>query len=409
MADALAVWIYGRKVALITNERRRIRLEYTLEARSAFPGGTPLLSLQLPVTNERYTNDIVRSFLDGLLPEGEARRVIAEDLGVRSDDTFALIGALGRDCAGAIVIQNDGNPKPIQPTIHTAEPLSEDELGALVANLRGAPLGIDRRVRISLAGIQEKLLLTRLPDGSWGRPVDGTPSTHILKPEIRDYPNTVENEAFCMRFVKHLGLPVPDIETTEAGGRKLIVVARYDRKVDASGLVERIHQEDMCQATGVAPDKKYQEDGGPSLRRIVAILTAIDPESLPRLVRAITVNVLVGNGDAHAKNYSLLHSQSGSMTLSPLYDVMSTLVYGNDRLAMYIDNVRRTNRTTGERLLNEVDSWDFSRNAANEIIQDVLDHVNEASEQAKQETPNVPSDLLDVLATQAELLRQSLS
>jgi serine/threonine-protein kinase HipA len=409
MADALAVWIYGSKVALITNERRRLRLEYTPVARHTFPGGTPLLSLKLPLTDERYTNDIVRSFLDGLLPEGEARRAIADDFSIRSDDTFALIGALGRDCAGAIVIQNDGDPTPSQPTIHTAEPLSEDELDDLVANLRSAPLGVAKRVRISLAGVQEKLLLTRLADGSWGRPVDGTPSTHILKPEIRGYPNTVENEAFCMRFAKYLGLSVPDVETTEAGGRRLLVVDRYDRRVDAAGLVERIHQEDMCQATGMAPSKKYQEDGGPPLRRVAAILTDFDPDSLSRLVRTITVHVLVGNGDAHAKNYSLLHSPSGSVTLSPLYDVMSTLIYGDDRLAMYVDNVRRTNQVSGERLLNEVASWGVSRNAGTEIIEEVLDHVGDASERAKDETVGVPSDLLDVIGSQTELVRQALS
>ena len=408
MADALAVWIYGSKVARITNERRRLRLEYTPEARSAFPGGTPLLSLKLPVTNERYANDIVHSFLDGLLPEGEARRAIADDFTIRSDDTFALIGALGRDCAGAIVIQNDDDPAPPQPTIHTAEPLSEEQLGDLVANLRSAPLGVARRVRISLAGVQEKLLLTRLPDGSWGRPVDGTPSTHILKPEIRDYPNTVENEAFCMRFAKHLGLQVPHVETTEAGGRKLIVIDRYDRRVDSAGLVERIHQEDICQATGIAPSKKYQEDGGPSLRRIAAILTDFDPDSIARLIRAITVHVLVGNGDAHAKNYSLLHTASGSITLSPLYDVMSTLIYGDERLAMYVDDVRRSNRVTGERILNEVSSWGIPRKTSTEIIEEVLDHVSEATERAEDETAGVPRDLLNVIRSQTEIVHKAL-
>ena len=89
-----------------------------------------------------------------------------------------------------------------------------------------------------------------MPDGTWGRPVDGTPSTHILKPEIAAYPNTVENEAFCMRVAKYLGLQVARRRDDGGGGRKLIVVERYDRAVQPDGTVERLHQEDFCQATG---------------------------------------------------------------------------------------------------------------------------------------------------------------
>jgi serine/threonine-protein kinase HipA len=409
MAEQLAVWLYGDKVATIAEERHRLRLEYTTETREKFPGGTPLLSLKLPLTSERYPNNLVRAFLDGLLPEDESRRAIAEDLSLRADDTFGLVGALGRDCAGAIVIQPESDPTPPQPTIQTAEPLSNDELDELVANLRSAPLGVSPRVRISLAGVQEKLLLTRLANGVWGRPVDGTPSTHILKPEIRNYPNTVQNEAYCMRLAKHLGLQVADVETTEVGGRKLIVVSRYDRHVDLAGTVERIHQEDLCQATGTPPKKKYQDDGGPSLRQIAGILQAYDPDSLPRLLRAVTLNVIVGNGDAHAKNYSLLHARSGAIKLAPLYDVMSTLIYGDDRLAMHIDDVRRTNRVTAERLLNEAKSWGLSLQASTQSVYELLDSVDEASAIAASELEGVPEKLREIVKTQTETLRSDLA
>ena len=97
MADQLAVWLYGVRVATIESERRRLRLAYTPEAHDRFPGGTPLLSLTLPVSADRFGSGIVRPFLDGLLPEGESRRAIAEDLDLRADDTFGLIRALGRD------------------------------------------------------------------------------------------------------------------------------------------------------------------------------------------------------------------------------------------------------------------------------------------------------------------------
>jgi serine/threonine-protein kinase HipA len=244
-----------------------------------------------------------------------------------------------------------------------------------------------------------------MPDGKWGRPVDGTPSTHILKPEIRGYPESVENEAFCMRIAKHLGLSVANVETMTAGERQLIVVARYDRIIDSSGAVVRVHQEDFCQATGNPPDKKYQEDGGPSLRRMAAILRSTDPESLEALLRIITLHALVGNGDAHAKNYSLLHEPSGALRLAPAYDVMSTLFYGDDRLAMYVDDVRRTQPLTFKRIINEAVSWGLARGRASEIVGHLLDGVLDAADRAAEETPGLPTEIREIVLTQLGRLR----
>jgi serine/threonine-protein kinase HipA len=278
----------------------------------------------------------------------------------------------------------------------------------LVANLRSAPLGVSDRVRISLAGVQEKLLLTRLPDGSWGRPVDGTPSTHILKPEVAAYPKTVENEAFCMRLAQHLGLEVANIDTTEVGGRKLIVVERYDRTVHPDGLVERIHQEDFCQATGLAPATKYEEDGGPSLLRIAQIVDAVARRgSLDRLLRAVTLNAIIGNGDAHGKNFSLLHEAGGALTLAPVYDVMSTKYYGDDRLAMDVDHVHRTSRVTMEHIVNEAGRWGMSRDRATSIIADVVDKAPAAIAATRDETPDVPADLVDAIEQQLQHVRST--
>ena len=408
MADELAVWLYGMPVAVIDRDRDRPRLSYTEDALSRYPLGTPLLSLCLPVDTRRYTQAIVRPFLDGLLPEGESRRSIARDVQVSERDTYGLIRALGRDCAGAVVIQPVDDPAPPAPTTATAEPLSDEEIETLVRELKRAPLGVGGRVRISLAGVQEKLVLTRMPDGTWGRPVDGTPSTHILKPEIATFPDTVENEVFCMRIAKDLGLDVAVVETTIIGGRKLIVVERYDRIVGDDGSVERVHQEDFCQATGVAPETKYEEDGGPSLLRIAGILESVAaPGSLERLLKAVTVNVLVGNGDAHAKNFSLLHSASGSLTLTPLYDLMCTLRYGDDRLAMYIDNVHRTDRVTVEWIVNESVRWGMGRTAATEIVQDLVDRAPAAIAAARHETSGLPEEIVSTVERQLAQLRSS--
>lgn len=410
MANALAVWLYGIRVAVVERERERLRLHYTSAALGAWALGVPLLSLSLPLTSRRYPHGVVRAFLDGLLPEGEPRRALAADLDLRAGDTYGFIRALGRDCAGALVIQPDDEPAPPQPTTRTAEPLPDAAVGDLVANLRSAPLGMHPRVRLSLAGVHEKLLLTRMLDGTWGRPVDGTPSTHILKPEIAEYPNTVENEAFCMRLAKHLGLPVAAVDTTTINGRRVIIVERYDRIVHADGTVERIHQEDFCQATAIPPEKKYEEDGGPSLRRIAGILQGIaGADSVETLLRAMTINALIANGDAHGKNFSLLHDASGALRLAPLYDLLSTLVYGDDRLAMYIDNVRRTNHVTADRIVNEAARWGISRRRASEIVGELLDRVPVAAQAARDETEGVPDGVRGVVDSQLAHLQSGMN
>ena len=397
----LGVWLSGALVATIDQDRRGPRLTYTPEAIRLHGLGTPLLSLSLPVRAERFTQGSVRPFLDGLLPEGEARRIIARDLKVDPDDTVELIALLGRECAGALIIQPLDDDRPPGLTTSTAEPLSDEELANLVANLRSAPLGVGGRVRVSLAGVQEKLVLTRMVDGGWGRPVDGTPSTHILKPEIAAYPNTVENEAFCMRIAKHLGLEVAEVETIEVAGRKLLVAERFDRLVGPDGTVERIHQEDFCQATGMRPVDKYEEDGGPSLSRIAAIVASVSIRgSLERLFQSVLLNVVCGNGDAHAKNYSVLHERAGAVRLSPLYDVMCTLAFGDDRLAMYIDNVRRTDRVTTERLVNEGVRWGLTRRRCVELAAAMLDGAPAAIEMARQETDGVPEPVLSAIERQ---------
>ena len=407
-ADELDVWLHDHRVAVVSRQQRRLDLTYTEEALAEYPLGTPLLSLSLPLVPERYRKGRVRPFLDGLLPEGEPRRVAAEDFDLLSSDTFGLLRALGRDCAGAIVVQPAGDEPPVAPNTQAAEPLSDDELAMLFANLRSAPLGTSDRVRVSLAGVQEKLVLTRMLDGRWGSPVDGAPTTHLLKPELAEYPATVANEAFCMRIASHLGLPVARVETTSVGGRPLLVVERFDRAVGADGSVVRLHQEDLAQATGTPPEKKYEEDGGPSLAKVADVLQFVAaPDVRAALLRMVTLNVVVGNGDAHAKNFSLLHHRSGAVDLAPSYDVLSTLHYGDERLAMYVDDVRKTERVTGARLTNEAARWGLGRDRATQVVTELLDGLPEAMALARNETDGVPDELVALVEAQAEQLRRT--
>jgi len=406
VVDQLAIWLYGDVVALLQSNQGRLRLTYTSEALERFALGTPLLSLSMTLRIESYTDGVVRPFIEGLLPEGEARRVIAYDLGIDEADTYGLIRALGKDCAGAMVIQPVEDPPPVTPSVSASQPISSEELEGLIRNLHVAPLGVEGRVKVSLAGYQEKLVLTRRQDGTWGRPVDGTPSTHILKPEVARFPGTVANEAFGLRFVGHLGLDVASVETIKVGSAQILVVERFDRYVNTSGEIHRIHQEDFCQALGLLPAKKYQNSGGPSLKRIAAALAATaDVDSLDRLLRAIVVNVLLGNGDAHAKNFSLLHEGNGRLTLAPLYDLLNTFIYGDNTLAMYIDDVRRVEEVTIDRILNEAVSWGMNINRARNVVDDLLGRVPAAMALARNQTEEVQPEIVKFVTDQLGRLK----
>lgn len=407
MADALSVWLNDLHVATIERDRkRRLRLSYTERAHEGFEGGTPILSLDLPLTRQRYPNARTCAFVDGLLPEGEPRLAIAADLDLPASDVFGLLAALGRDCAGALVIQPSEEPPPPPASTSAAEPLSADDLAELIANLRSAPLGVGRKVRLSLAGVQEKLLLTRMPDGRWGRPVDGTPSTHILKPQIDRFPNTVENEAFCMRVARHLGLEVANVETIIVDEHPVLVVERYDRDVAADGAVSRIHQEDLCQALGLPPARKYQEDSGPTLAAVARVLQDFATNDSPEIfLRALTLNIALGNCDAHGKNFSLLHTTDGPLRLAPLYDLLSTRFYPvDDHLAMYVDTVQKADRVTRERILDEAAEWAMRRPQAEAIVAEVFDGLPDAVAAAANETRGVPDALVALVNERVDRL-----
>jgi serine/threonine-protein kinase HipA len=409
MAEALAIWLYGQHVARVEQHgpKKRLRLLYTEEALATYEGGTPLLSLALPLTRDRYPNAVTTAFLDGLLPEGEPRRAVAADLDLLASDVFGLIAGLGKDCAGALVVQPEGDSAPAMNSTSSAQPLTDDDLANLVANLRSAPLGVDRDVRVSLAGVQEKLLLTRMLDGAWGRPVDGTPSTHILKPQIERFPHTVENEAFCMRVAQHLGIGVARVDTIDVDGSAVLVVERYDRLVDADGTVHRIHQEDFCQALGLPPSKKYEQDAGPSLGRLARVLQGVaEPSAVHTLLQTVTLNIALGNCDAHGKNFSLLHAPSGVVRLAPLYDLLSTRFYPtDDKLAMYVDTVEKADRVTPERIVNEARTWGVPRAGAEATVFELLGRLPEAISVAAAETPGLPEDLHALLSKRVESLR----
>jgi serine/threonine-protein kinase HipA len=219
-------------------------------------------------------------------------------------------------------------------------------------HLPDQPLGAHDDSELSLAGLQDKLLLvaTDGPTG-WGRPVAGLPSTHILKPDPLAHPGVVAREAEALHLAGRVGLTTIDPQVVDIGGRPCLIVERYDRSLDRD-TVRRVHQEDLLQAVGLDPaDRhgriKYQEHGGPGYRDAAAMLLerATDPDAqLDALVGALVFTVLIGNADAHAKNLSLLLDPPGTVRLAPLYDTVPTMLFPKlkVRCAMWVGGVHRS-------------------------------------------------------------------
>ena len=190
-----------------------------------------------------------------------------------------------------------------------------------------------------MAGVQDKLAV-RIIEGKVYLPLDGSPSSHILKPAIKEYPGVVQNEAFCMRLAQTVGLNVAHVEVGRVGVVDYLCVERYDRSAGPAGLL-REHQEDFCQALNVSPDNKYQAEGGPSLKDCFGLLreaSSSPVRDLQAMLDAVIFNCLIGNDDAHGKNFSLLYGRDATgrrtVGLAPLYDLISTARYENLSKAM---------------------------------------------------------------------------
>ena len=287
------------------------------------------LSHSLPLRVAIFNDCETRPFFAGLLPDADKRALVAKALGVSRRNDFALLARVCGECAGAVTLLPVGESPLEAASAADYRPLDEKGLARVFALLPERPLlAGEEGVRLSLAGAQEKLpVLAR--GRALALPLHGSPSSHIVKPRLRRRAGTVPNEAFCLRLARDAGLPTVSAAIRRAGNLEYLLVERYDRRRDEAGGVQRVHQEDFCQALGIPPELEYESEGGPSLKDCFALVrgvTARPVVELARLLDAVIVNVLVGNNDAHGKNFSLLYGDAGP-TLAPLYDLTSTAVY----------------------------------------------------------------------------------
>lgn len=354
MAHELDVWLFTNCIGTLTLIEGRLGFRYTADWLSR-PNAVAL-SVSLPLQFKPFDDHEARPFFAGLLPEGWMRRLIAQRFQVSGQNDFALLERIGGECAGAVTFLTPGRAPlaPDQPG--DVQWLSDAEVIAILDELPRRPMlaGKDG-LRLSLAGAQEKLPVVFDGDRI-GLPRNGTPSSHILKPAIHDIEDSVTNEGFCLSLADVLQLKPAKSKIHSVEDRTFLLVERYDRTTDTQGQRLRLHQEDFCQALGVVPEMKYQNEGGPDLAQCFELVRRITRPSAPQVLRLldyVIFNALIGNHDAHAKNFSLLYS-GDTPVLAPLYDTLSTTVYPELTAKMAM-------RIGGKYTFNEIQArhWDL--------------------------------------------------
>ena len=337
MARHLEVWLLGARVGTLSQVEGRLSFAYA-------PDAITPLSQSLPIQSEPFDDRATRPFFAGLLPEGGKRKQIAKTLHVSMQNDYALLESLGGECAGAVTLLEPGELPQAFDAPREVRWLKPAQLLQVLYEMPLRPMRAgDDGLRMSLAGAQDKLPVVLDTDGGRiGLPLNGTPSTHILKPAIAGINGSVFNEAFCMALAAALQLDVARtrIQAIADGEqqRHYLLVERYDRH--AATAVQRLHQEDFCQALGIVSEHKYQNEGGPSLAQAFALLRNATRPSAPhtlKLLDYVVFNALIGNHDAHGKNFSLLYTPAAAV-LTPLYDALCTAVYPTltDKMAMKI-------------------------------------------------------------------------
>ncbi len=331
MTSELVALLDGKEVGRVHRDVRG-RLSFIYEdawrnAHDAYP-----LSLSMPLGAKEHGSTVTEAFLWGLLPDNE--QVLsrwAAKFHVSARNVFGLISNVGEDCAGAVQFVTPERLSSVRSGKEdNVEWLSESAVATRLATLRvdHAAWRLPRDTgQFSLAGAQPKTALL-LQNGRWGIPSGRLPTTHILKPPTGHFDGHAENEHICLMLARRLGLPTARSKVMRFKGEIAIVIERYDRQHKGNDII-RVHQEDICQALGIMPTKKYQNEGGPGASNIAELLRTYSTdrqEDLDTFIAAMGFNWLIAATDAHAKNFSLLLS-GRRVRLAPLYDIASILPY----------------------------------------------------------------------------------
>ena len=408
----LPVFLYGHHVAdLLDAGFGDTAVRYTTGAVEV--PAARRLSLSLPVQpGVHIAGGPGGVWVRSLLPEGRALAWAVTEFGVDEQDRYGLIAAIGADVAGAAQVLLPGHTPQESGSY---ERLDRETVISMVQRAHDVGLGLDRQrgVRLSLAGMQDKVLLHR-HDGEWFLPLHGAASSRILKPEpppsLRHdgragFAGLATNELFCLKLAARCGMRVATAAVEPFGDTPTLVVERYDRRADADGAVVRLHQEDLLSALGRDPALKYEQPGverrspiggfadvaafvsrpGPTLRDLAALLAAhLGRANLGPFLAAVTFNVAIGNADAHARNYSVILAPDGNVALAPLYDLVCTRYWDHlDHVgAQRVAGIEDIDKVRDGDLVAEAALWGFPRRVASNRIGGILGAMSENLEAA---------------------------
>ncbi|MDB5727606.1 MAG: HipA N-terminal domain protein [Noviherbaspirillum sp.] len=335
--QALNAWMNGELVGQWTVDRNSHTFRYDpswLESEHRRS-----LSLSLPISSSlEIKGDVVKNYFANLLPDNERiRQRLGKRFNVRTN-TFELLQAIGRDCVGAVqLLPTDDIPAGWDRI--ECEPQTEEQLVELlhaVPSEASPEIHDDDLFRISIAGAQEKTALTRWRD-QWCRPHGATPTTHIIKLPLGliggmrriDASDSVQNEWLCAQIIQALGLPVAPTSIGKFGDQTVLIVQRFDREwMGGEAWIARLPQEDFCQALGIAPERKYEKDGGPGMLKCLQLLQGSgDKDDRTLFLLAQLAFFLLAATDGHAKNFSLFLKRGDTYGMTPLYDMLSMWPY----------------------------------------------------------------------------------
>jgi serine/threonine-protein kinase HipA len=386
--NRLIVSLHGNPIGVLDDDGQRLVFQYN-DAWLADADALPL-SRQLPLQSEPFEGQQVSVFFGGLLPEADSRDQIARKLGISVNNDFAMLERIGGECAGAIALMPEVLPG-IAPPHHAVRWLSEEEVIEMMERLPHQPLlAGEEGLRLSLAGAQVKLpVVIDSKSGGATRialPLGETPSTHIIKPEPLRFPGLAENEAWCMALARRIGLDAAETWTERMGNVPCLISKRYDRVQGGSGeIVRRLHQEDFCQALGYPSSRKYQQEGGPSLRECFQMIrdwSTTPVLDIRHMLDAVIFAVVSGNADAHGKNHSFLY-KGETRRMAPLYDQVCTMAWPelSSTLSMKVGSATRLEEVSPEHFKQLCDQaklgWPMVRERVGEVCQMMLEAIRD--------------------------------
>lgn len=420
----LNVHLRGELIGHIVETRSGARFKYTPEVAETYPG-RPVLSLALPAKKRAFGESKTRNWFEGLLPEGQRRDDICRQLGIAPHDWLSILSQIGWECAGAVQVLPEAETGK---RIGSYAKLNVQELAKRLSTIpvRQATASADS-FRMSLGGYQDKLCVAMpsldqnmrmsvlkdiaIPQGT-------AASTHILKPEPAAYPGLAESEAWAMTIASQAARCSKTVLLTLENTPQTLVIERYDRRSRSHGRVLRLHQEDACQALNLPIERKYaseheQKGDDPTYKGIADLLSRFSPAptaELEELLRQLTVNMVLGNWDAHAKNTSLLYEEPMNPRLAPMYDVVpiAEVEPRTKLLSMRVNGTLDPQTVDGKALVAEASSWGLRRHDAQGVILNSIEAMESCMAKAARHFPNAAARHEAGAKARAELLKATL-